>query len=177
MLSLLFVCTLIVAGLLMAAAAALLLRGYRDKITKALVGAKNKFFWGGFVRSQSLAYATTGVQLATTVRYWRATGDEKALSKMAGLAAWLLGYPLLCGLFLWSQSREYLETPDARSKYGRLYAGVSLKKGKLARLYYPFFLVRRFLFIVPVALIAVPSLELAWLMLLSMLYVMLIGTI
>jgi len=54
---------------------------------------------------------------------------------------------------------------------------VSLKKGKLARLYYPFFLVRRFLFIVPVALIAVPSLELAWLMLLSMLYVMLIGTI
>jgi len=91
MLSLLFVGTLIVAGLLMAAAAALLLRGYRDKITKALVGAKNKFFWGGFVRSQSLAYATTGVQLATTVRYWRATGDEKALSKMAGLAAWLLG--------------------------------------------------------------------------------------
>lgn len=51
MLSLLTVGLLMVTGLLLAVVVALLLRRYREKITKALVDAKDKFFWGGFVRS------------------------------------------------------------------------------------------------------------------------------
>ena len=61
MLSLLTVVLVVLFFLLLALVLAIILRKYRDKIMNTLTNVKNKFFWDGFIRSQSLAYATTAV--------------------------------------------------------------------------------------------------------------------
>ena len=59
---------------------------------------------------------------------------------------YLLAYPLICAIAL-IKNRKKLKNESMKERIGKMYVNISLHRSKWGILYYPIFILRRFLFI------------------------------
>jgi hypothetical protein len=93
------------------------------------------------------------------------------MTGIVGSGVFLL-YPALCAYQIRSHSVKNLQTPLVKSQIGNLYLDIKMSRRNWGKFYYPFFILRRFIFIgIPVLFVGRDFYQLQALICLSSLYV------
>lgn len=140
-----------------------------------MADAKAKMLWNGAIRSVSLAYMNLNIAACVQLLAIRRSSDPataSALATVTGTFSFLFGYFLFALIFL-IRNRDNLDSEEIKAKWQNFYPDVSLRRSSLTILYYPFFILRRLLFLViPVVFLDLPCQQLQLLLFMDVLYVM-----
>jgi hypothetical protein len=99
------------------------------------------------------------------------TATPGSIISVAIMIIFLLGY-FAVSLYWLITNTDNLEKPETIAKFGNWYVGTRYNQNKWTVLYYPFFILRRFLFLFwPVILVGHPAQQLQFLVLFDMAYV------
>jgi hypothetical protein len=134
-------------------------RNYREKIDEKLKGLKTKFIWNGIIRFISIGYLNFCISASSKIqdmlRFPETVTPFGILSTMI-IVGLLVTYCLMSLIWLFTNI-ENLENPETIAKFGLWYDGIQYHKSKWALLYYPMFIIRRFIFMFwPVILMGHP---------------------
>jgi len=138
---------------------------------------KAKFMWNGIIRSISMGYMNFCIAATVKIQDMQRnpeTATAGAVASAAGTVLFLLGYFVVSLVWLIRNSDvKTLEKPETIAKFGNWYVGTQYSKKKWAVLYYPFFILRRFIFLMwPLVLVGHPAQQIQFLLLFDMFYVM-----
>lgn len=152
-------------------------KGLKSKIQRVIEGIKKKTFWNNTIRSITISYLETAIQLRNKMQLLPAVVELGQLGPLYGIGAFLIGYPAVC--FHWLvKNRDKLETKEARSKCGKLYTGIALYRSYNVIFYYPAFMIRRVVFVfIPIILAGYSTFQIQSLVLISSFYLIWYGTI
>ena len=139
---------------------AVMCKTMRDTTRRFFVSIVQKLIWNGIIRSISIAYMNIVISLVVQLvllEKLEGYGTKENLLQIGGLLTFSLGYGLV-SLAVMIYNRDRLDLPETRAKYGNLYKNIDLHRQKWTILYYPFFILRRFLFLmIPVLLMGHPA--------------------
>ena len=174
----LFVGIIVIVFVIFASLCALVCRKHKDKIQSKLGGMKSKFVYNGIIRSISIGYMNFGIAAVVKIQDMQRSPETATIGSIAtaaGLVVFLFGYFIVSLVWLIrNRAASTLEDPETIAKFGNWYVGTEYNKKKWAVLYYPLFILRRFLFLMwPVLLVGHPSQQIQMLLLFDMFYVML----
>ena len=121
----------------------------QDFVKSELQRLKKKLFFGGKIKSYTVGY----LQVMISFQVYAATLDMSYfwdhwllyLPKLAPLLL-VVVYPLVVIIVL-KVFKKRLSDPRIRGAVGQLYEGVDLKGSSWGLIYYPMFLLRRFIFV------------------------------
>ena len=156
----------------------LVCRRYKDKIQTKLGAMKSKFIWNGIIRSISMGYMNFCIAATVKIQGMQRHPETLTAAGAASAAAtviFLFGYFVVSLVWLVrNRGASTLEKPETIAKFGNWYVGTEYNKKKWAILYYPLFILRRFVFLMwPLALAGHPAQQIQFLLFFDLLYVML----
>lgn len=139
---------------------------------------KSKFMWNGIIRSISMGYMNFCISATVMIQDMQRnpeTATTAGIASAAGMVLFLFGYFLVSLVWLIkNRNNKALEEPETIAKFGNWYVGTEYNKKKWAILYYPLFILRRFVFLMwPLLLVGHPSQQIQCLLFFDLLYVML----
>ena len=127
---------------------------YRKRTLKKLRDFKDKMMWNGAIRSVSIGYVNFCIAAQVKLLELRKAPGEAAAASLGTavfFAVFLVGY-FVVSLAYMAKHRKVLDTPEMRAKIGNWYAGIKVSGdgegvNKWTFLYYPFFILKRLLFV------------------------------
>lgn len=91
----------------------------RAKIMEKIEGIKKKTFWNNTVRSVSITYLETAIQMSVQIQLLKSFDPQK-VGTIVATGAFLVAYPSLC-LYYLMKHWEDLDTPLRRGKAEKMY--------------------------------------------------------
>lgn len=155
------------------------IKKWRSKIEAIVEGVKKKTFWNNAVRSVTISYIETAIQLKNKLGALKPGPDfAGGLGAVVGLSCYCVGYPAVVFGFLWKHDwKTFLDTKAQRERTEKMYFNIAGYRS-LAKYYYPIFMFRRLLFVlIPAVFATSQTLQLQSLMLFSSLYLLWYGSI
>lgn len=139
----------VVVGVVTIMAMLTLLRTRFQALIKAkLNGTLNKVFFNGKIKAQTVSYMKTSIAFSTSLQFMNFNRPLKELwPELIVPFLLVVVYPFVC-LYIVVKFRGKLDTPRFTKRISNMYEGVDLKRNKATVLYYPFYLLRRLLFVI-----------------------------
>lgn len=143
-----------VLGVCLTAAFAIIVVKCRKPALIKLRKLKEKMMWNGAIRSVSIGYLNLCIAgQVKLIELRKAPGEATAASwcTAVGFTIFLVGY-FAGPLAYMAKHREVLDTPEVRARIGNWYAGIKVSGdgeggNRWAFLFYPFFILKRLLFV------------------------------
>ena len=147
------ICFLLLATLM-------ILKRFREKVKAKIVDILKKTFFNNLIRSFNLSYFKLTISFSIVVYLNMKSDDPLPFPRLIAPLVFL-GLTPFAALYVLLRNRETLPTPDARGKIERMYQDIHLTRNSWTIYYYPFFLLRRFLFvIIPIMMFNYPIIQL-----------------
>ena len=107
---------------------------------------KEKAFWNNTIRSITISYLETAIQVNQKILLLPAKPSSLLLGPIYGIIAILVAYPSSCVYWL-ATNRENLKDEKVMKKFGKLYNGIATYRNDNSIFYYPVYIFRRLIFV------------------------------
>ena len=146
------------------------------KVRAILEGVRKKTFWNNTIRSLTISYLETAIQMSLQVQLLASQPfDISKAAAPVGMFCFLVAYPCISIRHMLKHRAE-LDHPPMRAQVEKLYAGIALGRERHTVLYYPLAMLRRLVYVlIPLTLRGHPGLQLQVLCFLESLYVIWYG--